>query len=54
MEGLVDFEDFALDFDDYDLLESIHTHLGEPVEPIRKPKEKEGIYIVSYVISLNA
>ncbi|XP_031415847.1 anion exchange protein 3 isoform X3 [Clupea harengus] len=42
MEGLVDFEDFALDFDDYDLLESIHTHLGEPVEPIRKPKEKEG------------
>lgn len=35
-EGLEDFEEFVLDFDDYDLLESIHTHLGSPLEPIRK------------------
>lgn len=35
-EGLEDFEEFVLDFDDDDLLESIHTHLGSPLEPIRK------------------
>lgn len=34
--GLEDFEEFVLDFDDYDLLESIHTQLGSPDEPIRK------------------
>lgn len=34
--GFEDFEEFVLDFDDYDLLESIHSHLGSPVEPIRK------------------
>ena len=32
MEGFGDFEEFVLDFDDYDLLESIHTHLGSPEE----------------------
>ena len=31
-----EFEEFVLDFDDYDLLESIHTQLGSPLEPIRK------------------
>lgn len=36
MDSFDDFEEFALDFDDYDLLESIHSHLGSPVEPIRK------------------
>lgn len=36
MEGLEDFEEFVLDFDDYDLLESIHTQLGSPLEPVRK------------------
>ncbi|XP_014029993.1 anion exchange protein 3 isoform X2 [Salmo salar] len=30
MEGLEDFEEFVLNFDDYDLLESIHDHLGSP------------------------
>ena len=35
-EGFEDFEEFVLDFDDYDLLESIHTQLGSPVEPVRK------------------
>ncbi|XP_028992354.1 anion exchange protein 3 isoform X4 [Betta splendens] len=30
-----DFEEFVLDFDDYDLLESIHTQLGSPIEPMR-------------------
>ncbi|XP_044072169.1 anion exchange protein 3 isoform X3 [Siniperca chuatsi] len=35
VEGVEDFEEFVLDFDDYDLLESIHTQLGSPVEPIR-------------------
>ncbi|CAB1346535.1 unnamed protein product [Coregonus sp. 'balchen'] len=40
MEGLEDFEEFVFDFDDYDLLESIHDHLGspedpDPLEPIR-------------------
>ncbi|XP_035031125.1 anion exchange protein 3 isoform X2 [Hippoglossus stenolepis] len=33
--GLEDLEEFVLDFDDYDLLESIHTQLGSPVEPTR-------------------
>ncbi|XP_062312328.1 anion exchange protein 3 isoform X3 [Osmerus eperlanus] len=32
MEGFGDFEEFVLDFDDYDLLESIHSHLGSPEE----------------------
>ena len=36
VEGSGDFEEFVLDFDDYDLLESIHTQLGSPDEPIRK------------------
>lgn len=36
VEGFEDFEEFVLDFDDYDLLESIHTHLGSPLEPVRK------------------
>lgn len=36
VEGLEDFEEFVLDFDDYDLLESIHTQLESTVEPIRK------------------
>ncbi|XP_035860262.1 anion exchange protein 3 isoform X2 [Sander lucioperca] len=29
-----DFEEFVLDFDDYDLLESIHTQMGSPEEPV--------------------
>lgn len=36
VEGSGEFEEFVLDFDDYDLLESIHTQLGSPLEPIRK------------------
>ncbi|XP_022535905.1 anion exchange protein 3 isoform X4 [Astyanax mexicanus] len=36
VEGFEDFEEFVLDFDDYDLLESIHSHLGSPLEPIRE------------------
>lgn len=36
VDGFEDFEEFVLDFDDYDLLESIHSQLGSPVEPIRK------------------
>lgn len=39
VEGFEDFEEFVLDFDDYDLLESIHTQLGSPLEPIRKSRE---------------
>lgn len=35
-EGFEDFEEFVLDFDDYDLLESIHTQLESPIEPVRK------------------
>lgn len=31
-----DLEEFVLDFDDDDLLESIHTQLGSPLEPSRK------------------
>lgn len=31
-----DFEEFVLDFDDYDLLESIHTQMGSPEEPVCK------------------
>ncbi|XP_014825012.1 PREDICTED: anion exchange protein 3 isoform X4 [Poecilia mexicana] len=34
-DGFEDFEEFVLDFDDYDLLESIHSHLGAPQEPSR-------------------
>ncbi|KAL0985587.1 hypothetical protein UPYG_G00159010 [Umbra pygmaea] len=30
LDSLEDFEEFVLDFDDYDLLESIHDHLGTP------------------------
>lgn len=33
LDGFEDFEEFVLDFDDYDLLESIHSHLGSPIEP---------------------
>lgn len=36
VDGFEDFEEFALDFEDYDLLESIHSHLNSPVEPIRE------------------
>lgn len=36
VDGCEDFEEFVLDFDDYDLLESIHTQLGSPLEPVRK------------------
>lgn len=36
VEGFEDFDEFVFDFDDYDLLESIHTQLGSPLEPIRK------------------
>lgn len=39
VEGSEDFEEFVLDFDDYDLLESIHTQLGSPLEPVRKSCE---------------
>ncbi|XP_035995547.1 anion exchange protein 3 isoform X3 [Fundulus heteroclitus] len=35
VDGFEDFEEFVLDFDDYDLLESIHSQLGSPLEPIR-------------------
>lgn len=35
-DGFEDLEEFVLDFDDYDLLESIHSQLGSPVEPIRE------------------
>lgn len=31
-----DFEEFVLDFDDYDLLESIHSQLGSSPEHTRK------------------
>lgn len=36
LSNVDDFEEFVLDFDDYDLLESIHTQLGSPEEPVRK------------------
>lgn len=36
IDGFEDFEEFVLDFDDYDLLESIHSQLGSPLDPIRK------------------
>lgn len=36
VDGFEDFEEFVLDFDDYDLLESIHSHLNSPVEPNRE------------------
>ncbi|KAM9709533.1 anion exchange protein 3 isoform 2-T2 [Menidia menidia] len=35
VEGFEDFEEFVLDFDDYDLLESIHTQLGSPLDSVR-------------------
>ncbi|XP_049584825.1 anion exchange protein 3 isoform X3 [Syngnathus scovelli] len=35
VEGFEDFEEFVFDFDDYDLLESIHTQLGSPDDSIR-------------------
>lgn len=35
-EGDVEFEEFVLDSDDYDLLESIHTQLGSSPETTRK------------------
>lgn len=37
-EAFEDFEEFVLDFDDYDLLESIHTHMETPAEPMRKSR----------------
>lgn len=36
VDGFEDFEEFVLDFDDYDLLESIHSQLESPLEPVRK------------------
>lgn len=33
MVRLEDFEEFVFDFDDYDLLESIHDHMGSPENP---------------------
>lgn len=36
VDGFEDFEEFVLDFDDYDLLESIHSHLNSPTEPFRE------------------
>lgn len=42
VEGFEDFEEFVLDFEDYDLLESIHTHLGSPVDPGSKSEEEVG------------
>lgn len=36
VDGFEDFEEFVLDFDDYDLLEAIHSQLNSPVEPIRE------------------
>lgn len=47
VEGFEDFEEFVLDFDDYDLLESIHTQLGSPLEPIRKSRELVQIHSVA-------
>lgn len=47
VEGFEDFEEFVLDFDDYDLLESIHTQLGSPLEPIRKSQELVQIHFVA-------
>ncbi|KAG9349444.1 hypothetical protein JZ751_027887 [Albula glossodonta] len=35
VEGFEDFEEFVLDFEDYDLLESIHSHLGSSPEHTR-------------------
>nr|XP_057937168.1 anion exchange protein 3 isoform X6 [Doryrhamphus excisus] len=35
VEGFEDFEEFVFDFDDYDLLESIHSQLGSPLDTIR-------------------
>lgn len=36
VDGFEDFEEFVLDFDDYDLLESIHSQLESPLDPARK------------------
>ncbi|KAK1902380.1 Anion exchange protein 3 [Dissostichus eleginoides] len=39
-----DFEEFVLDFDDYDLLESIHTHLGSsPETPRHRFEDNPGV-----------
>ncbi|XP_054644215.1 anion exchange protein 3 isoform X4 [Dunckerocampus dactyliophorus] len=35
VEGFEDFEEFVFDFDDYDLLESIHSQLGSPLDSVR-------------------
>lgn len=42
VDGFEDSEEFVLDFDDYDLLESIHSHLNSPVEPIREYHQQHG------------
>lgn len=42
VDGFEDFDEFVLDFDDYDLLESIHSHLNSPVEPIREYHQQHG------------
>lgn len=43
VDGFEDFEEFVFDFDDYDLLESIHSHLNSPVEPTRKYSQQHGL-----------
>lgn len=35
-EGIEDFDEFVLDFDDYDLLESIQTQVETTIEPTSK------------------
>lgn len=51
VEGFEDFEEFVLDFDDYDLLESIHTQLESPLEPIRKLCKVVFCYRFTYALS---
>lgn len=43
VDGFEEFEEFVLDFDDYDLLESIHSHLNSPVEPICEYCQQHGL-----------
>ena len=43
-----DFEEFVMDFDDYDLLESIHSQLASPLEPVREYKYHEYKYQYQY------
>lgn len=43
VDGFEDFEEFVLDFDDYDLLEAIHTQLNSPIEPIREYHQQSSL-----------